>query len=182
RRRHQSLAVLIESGVLAALREQLRAIGDLERILSRVALRSARPRDLATLRDGLAAAPRLRETIANLDSPLLHELIERLGEHQGTVHLLQAAVVERPPALLRDRRRLRRRTRRIAPAFHTRRSISRRTRNTRTYRDRHRDTQGRLQPRARLLHRIRQGPRRQGTRALHPPPDHQERRALHHRG
>jgi DNA mismatch repair protein MutS len=102
RRRHQSLAVLIESGVLAALREQLRAIGDLERILSRVALRSARPRDLATLRDGLAAAPRLRETIANLDSPLLHELIERLGEHQGTVHLLQAAVVERPPALLRD--------------------------------------------------------------------------------
>jgi DNA mismatch repair protein MutS len=102
RRRHQSLAALIESGVLAALREQLRAIGDLERILSRVALRSARPRDLATLRDGLAAAPRLRETIANLDSPLLHELIERLGEHQGTVHLLQAAVVERPPALLRD--------------------------------------------------------------------------------
>jgi DNA mismatch repair protein MutS len=102
RRRHQSLAVLIESGVLAALREQLRAIGDLERILSRVALRSARPRDLATLRDGLAAAPRLRETIANLDSPLLHELIERLGEHQGTGHLLQAAVVERPPALLRD--------------------------------------------------------------------------------
>jgi DNA mismatch repair protein MutS len=102
RRRHQSLAALIESGVLDALREQLRAIGDLERILSRVALRSARPRDLATLRDGLAAAPSLRETIANLDSPLLRELIERLGEHQGTVRLLQAAVVERPPALLRE--------------------------------------------------------------------------------
>ncbi|MGN6788539.1 MAG: DNA mismatch repair protein MutS, partial [Rhodanobacteraceae bacterium] len=102
RRRHQSLAALIESGVLDALREQLRAIGDLERILSRVALRSARPRDLATLRDGLAAAPRLRETIAKLDSPLLHGLLERLGEHHDTVQLLQAAIVERPPALLRE--------------------------------------------------------------------------------
>ncbi|HET7222281.1 MAG TPA: DNA mismatch repair protein MutS [Rhodanobacteraceae bacterium] len=102
RRRHQSLAALIESSVLDVLRGQLRAIGDLERILARVALRSARPRDLATLRDGLAAAPSLRETLASLDSPLLHELLERLGEHQGTVRLLQAAIIERPPALLRE--------------------------------------------------------------------------------
>ena len=102
RLRHQSLAALIESGVLDALREKLRAIGDLERILSRVALRSARPRDLATLRDGLAAAPSLRETLAPLDSPLLRELLERVGEHAGTVRLLQAAIVERPPALLRE--------------------------------------------------------------------------------
>jgi len=102
RLRHQSLAALIESGTLQALREKLRAIGDLERILARVALRSARPRDLATLRDGLAAAPSLRETLAKLDSPLLHELLERLGEHVDTVRLLQAAIVERPPALLRE--------------------------------------------------------------------------------
>jgi DNA mismatch repair protein MutS len=102
RRRHQSLVALIESGVLGALRDQLRAIGDLERILGRVALRSARPRDLATLRDGLAAAPSLGEVLAKLDSPLLHELLEHLGEHQDTVHLLQAAIVERPPALLRE--------------------------------------------------------------------------------
>jgi len=102
RRRHQSLAALIESGMLDTLREKLRAIGDLERILSRVALRSARPRDLATLRDGLAAAPDLHTTLAKLDSPLLHELLDRLGEHSDTVRLLQAAIVERPPALLRE--------------------------------------------------------------------------------
>jgi len=102
RLRHQSIAALIESGVLASLREKLRGIGDLERILARVALRSARPRDLATLRDGLAAAPSLRETLASLDSPLLHELLQRLGEHADTVRLLQAAIVERPPALLRE--------------------------------------------------------------------------------
>lgn len=102
RLRHQALGALIESGALANLRDKLRAIGDLERILARVALRSARPRDLATLRDGLANAPGLGETLAKLDSPLLHELLERLGEHTDTVDLLQSAVVERPPALLRE--------------------------------------------------------------------------------
>ncbi|HEY9110751.1 MAG TPA: DNA mismatch repair protein MutS [Rhodanobacteraceae bacterium] len=102
RLRHQALDALIESGALDALREKLRAMGDLERILARVALRSARPRDLATLRDGLAAAPSLHETLAKLDSPLLRELLERLGEHADTVRLLQAAIVERPPALLRE--------------------------------------------------------------------------------
>ncbi|TAN08154.1 MAG: DNA mismatch repair protein MutS [Rhodanobacteraceae bacterium] len=100
--RQQALAALLESGTLAALRDQLHAIGDLERILARVALRSARPRDLATLRDGLAAAPSLRTTLATVESPLLHELVERLGEHGDSVRQLQAAIVERPPALLRD--------------------------------------------------------------------------------
>ncbi len=102
RLRHQALGALIDGGVLDALREKLRTIGDLERILARVALRSARPRDLATLRDGLAVAPGLRATVAPLDAPLLHELMERLGEHADSVRLLQAAIVERPPALLRE--------------------------------------------------------------------------------
>ncbi|TAN04332.1 MAG: DNA mismatch repair protein MutS [Rhodanobacteraceae bacterium] len=102
RLRHQVLAALIEAGVLNVLREKLRGIGDLERILARVALRSARPRDLATLHDGLAAAPDFKQTLAKLESPLLHQLLERLGEHADTVRLLQAAIVERPPALLRE--------------------------------------------------------------------------------
>jgi DNA mismatch repair protein MutS len=100
--RHQALAALIDGGVLDGLRERLREIGDLERILARVALRSARPRDLATLRDGLSAAPALRKNLSELDSPLLHELLQRIGEHGDTVRLLAAAIVERPPALLRE--------------------------------------------------------------------------------
>src|SRR5215469_4851591 len=66
RRRHQAIGTLIDNRQYEALREQLRGIGDLERILARVALRSARPRDLSTLRDGLAAAPQLRALIAAL--------------------------------------------------------------------------------------------------------------------
>lgn len=102
RARHQAIGTLIDNRQYEALREQLRGIGDLERILARVALRSARPRDLSTLRDGLAAAPVLRALIASLDSPLLHALVERIGDHAGTAALLARAVVPQPPVLQRD--------------------------------------------------------------------------------
>jgi DNA mismatch repair protein MutS len=102
RGRHQAIGTLIDNRQYQPLREQLRGIGDLERILARVALRSARPRDLSTLRDGLAAAPALRALIASLDSPLLHSLVERIGDHAGTAALLARAVVPQPPVLQRD--------------------------------------------------------------------------------
>jgi DNA mismatch repair protein MutS len=102
KRRYQAVASLIEQRRFEPLREALRQIGDLERILSRVALRSARPRDLSTLRDGLLAAPALRACIAQCDSPLLTALLDRLGEHGDTASHLSAAINEQPPALLRD--------------------------------------------------------------------------------
>ncbi len=102
RRRHDAVATLIDSRAGEALRERFRALGDLERILSRVALRSARPRDLSTLRDGLAMLPGLRGELAPLDSPRLRELSESLGEHAAEAHLLAEALVEQPPVLARD--------------------------------------------------------------------------------
>ena len=102
RQRHQAIGALIDSRRFEALREQLRGVGDLERILARVALRSARPRDLSTLRDGLKCAPTLRQQIAELDSPLLHALVERIGDHAATADFLTRAVIEQPPALQRE--------------------------------------------------------------------------------
>ncbi len=102
RGRHQAIGSLIDSRRHLTLRERLRGVGDLERILARVALRSARPRDLSTLRDGLAAAPGLRDDIAGLDSPLLHSLVERIGDHADTAALLTRAIIAQPPVLLRD--------------------------------------------------------------------------------
>ncbi|WP_250901942.1 MULTISPECIES: DNA mismatch repair protein MutS [unclassified Dyella] len=107
RRRHQAIGALLDNASMngrgyESLRERLRGIGDLERILARVALRSARPRDLSTLRDGLAAAPLLRAEIAALDSPLLHALVERIGDHADNAALLASAVVPQPPVLQRD--------------------------------------------------------------------------------
>jgi len=101
--RQQALAWLQDEGRDQALRELLRGCGDLERILSRVALRSARPRDLAALRDGLALLPALRDVLAGEDgSALLAALIADLGDQGASLAVLQAAILESPPALLRD--------------------------------------------------------------------------------
>ncbi|MGY0561388.1 DNA mismatch repair protein MutS [Luteimonas sp. A277] len=100
--RHHAVQTLIDNGTEADLREGFRALGDLERILSRIALRSARPRDLSTLRDGLAMLPDVRETLAALDSPRLQALGDGLGEHAAEAHLLATALVEQPPVLARD--------------------------------------------------------------------------------
>ena len=102
RHRYQAIQALIDQRRFDALRDVLRGVGDLERILSRVALRSARPRDLSTLRDGLAAAPLLRAALRSSDSPLLGELLGHLGEHAQTAAHLSAALLQQPPALLRD--------------------------------------------------------------------------------
>ncbi len=102
RQRHHGVQTLIEARADDALREAFRGLGDLERILSRVALRSARPRDLSTLRDGLALLPRLRDILTPLDSPRLAALCAELGEHAATAHFLQTAIVAQPPLLARD--------------------------------------------------------------------------------
>ncbi|WP_449656725.1 DNA mismatch repair protein MutS [Thermomonas sp.] len=100
--RHHAVTTLIDARADDALRQEFRALGDLERILSRIALRSARPRDLSTLRDGLAMLPALREILAPLDSPRLQALAGELGEHAADAHLLRTAVVEQPPVMARD--------------------------------------------------------------------------------
>ena len=102
RERYHTVRALVDARRIEALREELRGIGDLERILARVALRSARPRDLSTLRDGLARTPVLRERLAGIDSPRLATLLDRLGEHAGTADFLARAIVEQPPVLPRD--------------------------------------------------------------------------------
>ncbi|MBK1718072.1 DNA mismatch repair protein MutS [Thiocystis violacea] len=100
--RHAALRGLIDQGNGARLRDILAEIGDLERILARVALGSARPRDLAVLRDSLATLPRLRDELAGMDDPLLERLDGEIGEHPAVVDLLTRAIIEQPPMLIRD--------------------------------------------------------------------------------
>ena len=102
RQRYQALTTLIEARRFEVLREQLRSMGDIERILSRVALRSARPRDLTQLRTSLSVLPALKETLATLDSPLLSSLSGRIGEHGEVIELLRRAIADEPSTFLRD--------------------------------------------------------------------------------
>ena len=100
--RHHAVGTLIDHGTDRELRERFRALGDLERILTRVALRSARPRDMSTLRDGLAMLPEIAALLAPLDSPRLQALAAELGEHAAMAHLLASAVATQPPLKLSD--------------------------------------------------------------------------------
>jgi DNA mismatch repair protein MutS len=102
RRRHHAVGAFIHDARHEPLRETLRGIGDLERILARVALRSARPRDLSGLRDGLARLPEVRQQLGAIDSPRIRELKEDLGTHEETQTLLERTVVPTPPVLIRD--------------------------------------------------------------------------------
>ncbi len=100
--RHQAIEALLRSGVFEALREELAAIGDLERSLARVALGSARPRDLAALREALARLPALHADLGMAESTRLGQLDTDLGEHPDLLELLQRALIEQPPMLIRD--------------------------------------------------------------------------------
>jgi len=102
RRRYQAISALIESGRAANLHESLRGIGDVERVLARIALRSARPRDLAMLRTALVLLPAIHETLNGLASPLLAEIGTDLAAQPELHALLARALVESPPPLLRD--------------------------------------------------------------------------------
>ena len=102
RGRYHALGALIDQRKFEALREHLHGIGDVERILSRVALRSARPRDLIQLRVSLSALPALRTALAEIDSPLVHELRQRVHEHDDVVQLLLTAISPEPSTFLRD--------------------------------------------------------------------------------
>ena len=102
RERHDAIGELLERHSHPGLQDELRGIGDIERILARVALKSARPRDLAVLRDSLACLSELQTQLASLSSPLLARLAQEADTHPTTVSLLRRAIIENPPMLIRD--------------------------------------------------------------------------------
>ena len=102
RQRHHAVACLLDNHEYESLGELLDQIGDIERILARVALLSARPRDLSTLSMTLQLLPRLQQQLALLDSPLLQQLAQQVDTHPDVVALLDAAVIDEPPLLIRD--------------------------------------------------------------------------------
>ncbi|QNM98936.1 DNA mismatch repair protein MutS [Chitinimonas koreensis] len=99
-RRRDAVGALGESVELGRLRERLADIHDIERIAARVALRSARPRDLSSLRDSLRALPGLVPLLPA--GALLDELGRQLQPPGEAVELLARAVMDEPSALIRE--------------------------------------------------------------------------------
>jgi len=99
---HQSISALIENNRYHDLHQLLRQISDIERITTRIALKSARPRDLVLLRQSLSVLPELNKKQKDIDDPFIHKLRLQIGEHPEIHTLLQKAIVENPPVLIRD--------------------------------------------------------------------------------
>ena len=86
----------------ARLREALKPVHDLERLLARVAMETAGPRDLLALQRSLAAIPRIKAILQPLDAPLARSLAAELDEAPAVRDAIEATVVESPPVLARD--------------------------------------------------------------------------------
>ena len=100
RSRYQALEAMREAG--QDWRAAIRQAGDLERVLARLAIRTARPRDLEHLRAALAAVPELRERLEALESPLLDALAARMHMSPEGLDLLRRAIAEQPAPKIRD--------------------------------------------------------------------------------
>jgi DNA mismatch repair protein MutS len=100
--RHAAVGELLETGLHASVRQSLRQIGDIERMTSRVALKTARPRDLSGLRDSLACLPSLRHVLDRAVSERTLQLAAALMPPPDAVALLSRAIREEPSAVLRE--------------------------------------------------------------------------------
>jgi DNA mismatch repair protein MutS len=103
--RHETVATLCGEaggGPYSAAHAVLERFADIERIAARIALRSARPRELAGLRESLALLPELVRATAPVQAPRLAELRAALAPSPDALALLRRALIEEPAALVRE--------------------------------------------------------------------------------
>jgi len=100
--RQDSIAELQSNYLHETLHSLLKQVGDMERILTRVALRSARPRDLTRLYDSLAALPQITSALTDCEVQHIVRLKEAAKPMPKLADLLNTAVQENPPMVIRD--------------------------------------------------------------------------------
>jgi DNA mismatch repair protein MutS len=102
KQRQQAIQQFIDTQTSESLQSIIRKLGDIERIVARIALRSARPRDFMHLRNTLDALPSLHQLLADSTSQRLTQLDRDLGTFPELLTLLQTALIDEPPVLIRD--------------------------------------------------------------------------------
>lgn len=100
--RQKIVSCLAEEYRFEKITNSLQSIGDLERILARLGLRSARPRDLTKMRDSLATLPVLQNQLKDIDSTNVSELAFRINNFPIQLTLLEKAIEENPPVVIRE--------------------------------------------------------------------------------
>lgn len=103
RHRLQAVEVLhIRHELRQQLREILREIGDMERLVSRICVKRANARELRQLNDSLNRIPTLRELLSDAEESLLKKIVEQLTLLPELQDRIGAALVDDPPASIRD--------------------------------------------------------------------------------
>ena len=101
-KRHDAVAELIQASKQPNLHDLLRHVADIERITARVALKSARPRDLSALRDSLHQLPAIQQLLHDSQSTLLTTLMTNMQVNEAVQTLLNQAIKQEPSAILRE--------------------------------------------------------------------------------
>ena len=100
--RHQAVLELTHAHVVPVLEGPLKAVGDLQRAVTRIALRRASPRDLSRVRQALGQLPALQDALSQTSAELLGEVRDNLPDLTEIEVLLERAIVDAPPATIRD--------------------------------------------------------------------------------
>ncbi len=100
--RQQAVANVIDDIDTYELAKLLRSCGDVERILTRIALQNARPRDLVRLRQALQCLPALNNTLSGSKTTLLTQATDNLGPFPRAQQLLEDAILDEPASVIRD--------------------------------------------------------------------------------
>ncbi|MXY51396.1 MAG: DNA mismatch repair protein MutS, partial [Gammaproteobacteria bacterium] len=100
--RQATVAALRERRAFETLAPDLRPVGDMERIVGRIALDNASPRDLGRLRQGLEALPNIRDTVHRVPDDDIKRRFSELPDTECERELLEQTLVASPPATIRE--------------------------------------------------------------------------------
>ncbi|URL06644.1 DNA mismatch repair protein MutS [Avibacterium sp. 21-595] len=100
--RQQTISQILQQDLIAEFQPHLQQVGDMERILARVALRSARPRDLTRLRTALSQIPAIQHYLNQQNCPQFTAFSQQIADFSPQLDLLERAIIENPPLLIRD--------------------------------------------------------------------------------
>lgn len=100
--RLQAIDSILKNNVVEDIQTALQGIGDMERILARISINTAKPRDLTQLRQSFKRIPLLFNLTENIDNQGLKKIFSQIQAHEELYQLLEKAIVEQPPNILRD--------------------------------------------------------------------------------
>ena len=103
RERHAAVEELVSRTILRRqLAASLDSVRDLERLIGRVSYGNANARDLVSIKNSLAVLPEIRSALSSPGSALLREVMDRLVDLGDVVALIARAIVDDPPATLKE--------------------------------------------------------------------------------